>query len=121
MKKMTMLLLLCMMCSGCSTQDNQKSEKQNVYNDGTYTTTANGYGGEFQVETIMKDDKIDDILVKEHNETPSIGGVAIEQMIKNMKAENKGDVDVISGATKTSQALKDAVLNALNKAKNTSK
>ena len=33
--------------------------------------------------------------------------------------ENKYDVDTISGATKTSQALKDAVKNAYEKAKNT--
>ena len=66
-----------------------------------------------------KEDKVVDIVVKEHNETPSIGGVAMEQMIEKMKTENKYDVDTISGATKTSQALKDAVKNAYEKAKNT--
>lgn len=117
MKKITLLLLLCVFFCGCQTQE-KSSQKTNTYSDGTYTTSANGYGGEFQVETILKDDKIQDILVKEHNETPSIGGVAIEQMIKNMKSENKADVDLIAGATKTSQALKDAVVNAFDQAKN---
>lgn len=42
-------------------------------------------------------------------------------MITSMKKENKYDVDTISGATKTSQALKEAVKEAMEKAKNTSK
>lgn len=120
MKKLVILFLVMMMC-GCSSQSKKEEPKKTVYKDGTYTTTAVGYGGEFQVETTIKDDKIEDVLVKEHNETPSIGGVALEQMITSMKKENKYDVDTISGATKTSQALKDAVKEAMENAKNTSK
>ncbi|WP_050635442.1 FMN-binding protein [Candidatus Stoquefichus sp. SB1] len=120
MKKITTLFLVIMLC-GCSQQKKQEESKKTIYKDGTYTTSAIGYGGEFQVETTIKDDKIEDIVVKEHNETPSIGGVAVEQMITSMKKENKYDVDTISGATKTSQALKEAVKEAMEKAKNTSK
>ena len=81
---------------------------------------AMGYGGEFEVETTFKDDRIQDIIIKEHNETPSIGGVALEQMITAMKEKNHYDVDTISGATKSSQALKEAVIKAYEKAKNES-
>lgn len=118
MKKLTVLLFAIMLC-GCASPKQKEETKKTVYKDGTYTTTAVGYGGEFQVETTIKDDKLVDVVVKEHNETPSIGGVAMEQMIDKMKKENKDDVDTISGATKTSQGLKDAVKEAYEKAKNT--
>ncbi len=116
MKKLTLLLLAIMIC-GCTNQKEQ-SKPKTTYQDGTYTTTAVGYGGEFQVQTTIKDDKLVDVVVKEHNETPSIGGVAIEQMIDKMKKENKYDVDTISGATSSSSALKNAVGEAYKKAKN---
>lgn len=120
MKKIIFLSLAIMLC-GCSQSDqSQKEEKTTVYKDGTYETTAIGYGGEFHVETIIKDDKIQDVIIKEHNETPSIGGVALEQMSANMKKENSYDVDTISGATKSSQALKEAVTKAFEQAKNKS-
>lgn len=118
MKKLSLLLLTIMIC-GCANKTDKDTTQKTVYKDGTYTTTAVGYGGEFRVETTIKNDKLVDIVVKEHNETPSIGGVAMEQMIDKMKKENKQDVDTISGATKTSQALKDAVNEAYKKAKNT--
>lgn len=120
MKKLSLLFLVLLMCYGCSTPKEETSEKKTVYKDGTYTTTATGYGGNFEIETMIKDDKIQDIVVKEHNETPSIGGVALEQMIDKMKNENSYDVDTISGATKSSQGIKDAVAQAFEKAKNTS-
>lgn len=113
MRKIIIFLFCVLTVFGCS----QKVEDDRIYKDGTYTTTANGYGGDFKVNTKIKDDRIVDISVDEHNETPSLGGVAIEQMIKNMKEKNDYEVDVISGATKTSQALKIAVKEAINNAK----
>lgn len=115
MKKIGLLTCILVLCSGCATQQDQT--KDTMYKDGTIKTIASGYGGDFEVETTLKDDKIQDIIVKENNETPSIGGVAIEQMIQSMKEKNSYDVDIVSGATKTSVALKEAVLEAMEKAK----
>ena len=116
MKKIMILCLSLLIC-GCANEKKKETAKQTTYKDGEYETIANGYGGEFQVTTTIKNDKIEDVVVKEHNETPSIGGVAIEQMISNMKDNNKYDVDTVSGATKTSQALKDAVKKGFEEAK----
>ena len=66
----------------------------------------------------VKDDKLEDIVVKKHNETPSIGGVALEEMIKKMKEENNYDVDIVAGATLSSNGIKDAVKEAYSQAKN---
>jgi len=120
MKKIGFIFLIFVLCYGCSNEKKMDVD-QSLYTDGTYKTTSVGYGGEFDVETTIEDDKIKDIVVKEHNETPSIGGVALEQMITKMKKENKADVDIVSGATKTSQAIKEAVKSALENAKNKGK
>ncbi|MCI9093658.1 MAG: FMN-binding protein [Coprobacillus sp.] len=119
MKKICFVILSVLLCGCSSTKDVE--EKKTIYKDGTYTSTAQGYGGNFEVQTILKDDKIVDVIVKEHNETPSIGGVAIEQIITKMKEKNTYDVDVISGATKTSQGMIAAVEDSMKNAKNTTK
>lgn len=116
MKKIGIVMLSLIMC-GCSSAPDSDA-KNNKYKDGTYESTAQGYGGDFQIETTLNDDKIKDIVVKDNNETPSIGGVAIEQMIEKMKEKNTYDVDSISGATKTSQAVKAAVKSALEQSEN---
>ena len=118
MKKIGIMLLAFVLCGCSSSTDTKDKDDNSVYKDGTYETTAQGYGGEFKVETTIKDDKISDIVVKENNETPSIGGVAIEQLIEKMKEKNTYDVDSISGATKTSQGMKDAVKSAFDQNKN---
>ena len=105
---MKYLLLTCLLVlSGCS----KPVENQKMYHDGTYKAMCNGYGGEFEVTIEIKDDQIVNAYVPSHNETPSIGGVAIEQIIGYMKDE--GSSDVISGATITSTAL----LEGINEAK----
>ena len=111
MRKVSVLLLCLFLLTGCHSQ--KTTTQDTIYRDGTITTVASGYGGEFEVETIVNNDEIVDIIVKENNETPSIGGVAIEQMIEIMKEKNSYDVDTISGATFSSQALKDAVKEAM--------
>lgn len=114
MKRVLLLLsvLLLMGCSANTTEDNS------IYKDGTYTATVNGYGGDFEMTVIIKDDKITDITVGENDETPSIGGVAIEQLITNMKEKQSDDIEIVSGATKTSQGMINAYQDILKQAKN---
>lgn len=120
MKKIGCIILSLFIC-GCSQNKQVKNENDHVYKDGTYTSTAQGYGGDFKVSVTLKDDKIVDIIVDEHNETPSLGGVAIEQMITQMKDKNSYDVDIVSGATKTSQGMIEAVKVAIQGAKDQTK
>lgn len=116
--KKTGLLIFALMICGCSNTTQKNQIQNNVYKDGTYISTAQGYGGSFEVKTTIRDDQIINIEVKDHNETPSIGGVAIEQIIKQMKQSNSYDVDIISGATRTSQGMREAVKDAVENAKN---
>jgi uncharacterized protein with FMN-binding domain len=112
MKKL--ILILSVLLVGCSYQ----KESENIYKDGTYETSVDGYGGTFKMEVVIEDDKIKDVVVGENDETPSIGGVAIEQLISEMKEKQSSDIDVVSGATKTSQAMINDFQEILDKAKN---
>lgn len=113
MKKL-LLLLMVFMLVGCQQQEVNESK----YKDGSYNTTVHGYGGDFDMKVTIKDDKILDVIVGENNETPSIGGVAIEQLILQMKEKQNNDIEVVSGATKTSNGMINAYKEILSMAKN---
>lgn len=83
--------------------------------DGDYEGSAQGYGGELTVKVTIKDGKISAIKVVSHNETPEYFKAA-SAILDNMVKSNSFDVDAVSGATVTSNALKSAVSKALVKA-----
>lgn len=114
--KKVILLLTVFLLVGCSNSQT-KEESPQIYKDGTYKATVNGYGGDFEMKATFEDDKIKDIVVGENNETPSIGGVAIEQLITQMKEKQTEDIDAVTGATKTSQGMINAYKEILSKAK----
>ena len=114
--KKVLLLLTVFMLVGC--QGNKQVEETNMYQDGTYNATVNGYGGDFDMTVTIQDGKVLDVVVGENNETPSIGGVAIEQLINQMKEKQDGTIDTVAGATKTSQGMINAYEEILSKAKN---
>ena len=114
--KCLFIVMLLFTLSGCINQNNPDKDMSTVKN-GTYNAVAKGYGGEFEVEVVFENDVISDIYVKEHNETPSIGGVAIEQMISKMKEKNSYQVDIVTGATYTSNAIIDAVKSVYEESK----
>ncbi len=92
-------------------------DEDGMYADGTFTGTADGYGGEIEVEVTIEDDEITDIEVVSHDETEGIGDDAMDEL-KDRVIEEQGteNVDAISGATVTSDAFLEAVDDALDQA-----
>ena len=87
------------------------------YNTGTFTGSAKGFGGTVYATVDVKDDgKIGSISFKGENETPTMGGAAIEKINGLMKTSPATEFDTVSGATITSTALKEALKNALEQA-----
>lgn len=74
---------------------------------------AQGYGGILKVMVTTDRDRIASVQVTEHHETRGVGTRAIEQLPDAMVRENTWDVDSVSGATVTSNALRAAVRDAL--------
>lgn len=75
--------------------------------------SAPGRNGDIKVTVVATPDKIYQIKVDEHQETQNIGTVAIKKLpVEIFKTQNM-QVDIVSGATITSDALKAAIVNAL--------
>lgn len=84
-----------------------------IYSPGTYIGTADGFGGEVIVEVTVDYTQITNVDVKEQSETAGIGTGAIDTLINEMIEIGSPNVDVISGATISSQAFIEAVKHAL--------
>lgn len=80
---------------------------------GTATGTAEGNGGEVAVTVTLEDGKIKDVKAEGLEETPGIGELALEQLPVAMVEGNTINVDVVSTATITSQAVIEAAKNAI--------
>lgn len=74
---------------------------------------AQGYGGLLRVSVTMDGDRIAGVNVTEHQETEGVGTRAIDALPAAIVAANSTEVDGVSGATVTSNAIKAAVQNAL--------
>lgn len=86
------------------------------WKDGTYTGSAEGYGGTIKVRVTIKDGKIDEISVTSHDgETASYYNKAKKIAAQIVKKQSP-NVDTVSGATYSSNGIKNAVIKALKKA-----
>jgi uncharacterized protein with FMN-binding domain len=89
-----------------------------VYTDGTYEGTSDaGMHEGLKVSVSVKDGKISEVSIIEHDETEGIGTSAFGPVTEAIVDAQSTDVDSVSGATKTSNAIKEAVDGALAQAK----
>ncbi|MDO5085249.1 MAG: flavocytochrome c [Erysipelotrichaceae bacterium] len=92
------------------------TKKSSGIKDGTYTGSGQGNNGPISVEVVVKDTKLNEIKVTEHNETKGLGDVAMDAIIALMIENNTTNTDVVTGATYSSKGLQEAVNDALMKA-----
>ena len=90
---------------------------ESAYADGVYEGTGSGNGGDMNVEVTVENGKITDIVLKDdHNETPGIFEMAVDQVIPAIIEAQSTEVDSASGASMSSAGIKEAVEDALSKA-----
>ena len=82
----------------------------------TLTGTGKGFSGDVTVTVTKEGDKITNVVAVGANETPGIGDKAINELPGKIVEANSTEVDVIAGATYTSNAIIYAVNNALDSA-----
>ena len=92
---------------GCS------SEK--LYQDGVYIGESEGYYSIVKVQVTIQGGRIWDIQILEHEEPEILAKIVFEKMPPKMMKANTNEVDVIAGATYTSQSMIEAVGDALEK------
>ncbi len=85
---------------------------------GDYEATAQGFGGNVTVKITVDDSTVTAVQVTGEGETPALGGAAIEGYNTSLVGVTDADaVEVTSGATVTSNAVKAAFADALAQAK----
>ena len=77
-------------------------------------STVNGKNGPIVVDVVVKDGVITQVVVRLHSETPGVGSVAVDWLPGRIVEANSIDIDGITGATVTSDAIKAAVQAALD-------
>ena len=124
MKRTLSLLLAFVMvlglaaCGGNTAQETTAaataaSEEAGIYTPGTYTGTAAGKNGDVKVEVTFSANAIDSVKVVEHSETAGISDGAIENIPTAIVENQSLAVDTVSGATITSEAILNAVADAV--------
>ncbi len=83
---------------------------------GTYSATEQGFGGEITVEITVDEESITDVKITGDNETPTLGGIAVEEMDDQILKAQSPNVEGISGASVSSGAIKAAATAALEEA-----
>ncbi len=77
------------------------------------TGSAVGYGGNVTVTITLTDGVITNVKAEGKDETPGLGGSVVEKMPAAMMENNSINVDGMTGATMTKNAMKEAAKQAL--------
>lgn len=93
----------------------QVTSELQKYKDGTYTGVGVGYGGELEVNVTVTNGKIMNIVVGKHNETKYFSN-AYPAIPNEIITQQSPQVNAVSGATRSSEGIMDAVAAALVKA-----
>lgn len=86
---------------------------QGAYADGTYEGEAQGFGGPVKVSVNVSDGTIADITITEAKKEDGAYLDMAKGVIDEIKSQQTTDVDVVSGATFSSNGIINAVKAAL--------
>jgi fumarate reductase flavoprotein subunit len=111
-------LVLLALLTNCDTSNGSTEPSEARYKPGIYTSRAAGFVSDIKVSVTFSEDKITGITIDEHHETIARNTVAfaIEHIPDSIIQSQSMDVDVVSGATYTSKAIKEAVKNCVSQA-----
>ena len=93
------------------------AETAAIYTPGTYMASAPGFGGEVVVTITVDETAILSATVEAAGETVGIGSVAAEKLAEEIMAKQSHQLDAVSGATRTSEAVKKACESCIAQAK----
>ena len=129
---------VCTAVSGCSSQpaatsteapaettealettkaETETQEERGTYIPGTYTATAQGFGGDVTVTITVDAKSITEVVIEGAQETDGIGSRAVEELPEAIKSAQSEEVDAVAGATITSKAIQTAAGEALAQAR----
>lgn len=106
---------------GQSTDSSPKDDSEVVneeisFEAGKHTGKAEGHNGTIEVEVEFSEDQILAIDVLHSEETEHLAGLVYERIPEEVIKDQTTNVDFVSGATITSAAFKNAIIDAINNA-----
>ncbi|MCB2288178.1 FMN-binding protein [Clostridium sp. CS001] len=113
MKKLlgvTLIIILAIELMACGS-------KNIIYNAGSYEGNAEGHIGPIKVQIVTDQYEIKEIKILEQQETPVIADIVYEKIPARIIKANSPNVEVVAGATYTSNGLIHAISDGLSKAK----
>lgn len=96
-----------------SDDNNIASDTAGQYADGVYTGTGNGFRGATNVTVTVENGEITEITVNSYSDDDKFFSRAESGVITSIIKSQSTDVDAVSGATFSSNGIKEAVADAL--------
>ena len=114
-KTLFVVLCTCLALAGCSSKTAEETSEAIFANPGTYSATVQGRNGDLTVTATFTESKIESIEC-DNEETVGIGTTAIDSLIETITENQSIAVDVVSGATVSSNAFMDALKDCIEQA-----
>ncbi len=116
-KAETIILSACIAVSLFTPATKINAEEKNViYKDGVYEGSAQGYMGNVKVSVTIESGLITEVKEVSNSDTPAFWNMA-KTLFDKIKEAQSAEVDSVSGATYSSNGIKNAVAQALENAK----
>lgn len=111
---LAIVLAFSMLIVGCSQNGNlSETGSETAAEKVTGEAVAKGYAGDVKVSLTIEGNDITNVDIEADSETPTIGGKAAEQLKEMIEKSNSTNVDAVTGATLTSNAVIEAANEAI--------
>lgn len=117
MKKISTILLSGTMLVGMTACTNNNTSGK--YTAGTYSGTGIGHSSDVTVTATFTNTDITDVKLDVSGETESIGGAAADKLVEQILKAQSSEIDGVSGATETTNAVKNGLQEAIDQASGT--
>lgn len=111
-----MLAAAAMTSAAQASADAQDASNVLKMTPGAYVESAIGWNGPIEVKTTVSDNRIDSIEILKSDEVPYIADEPMKAIIQKVVSEQNLSVDVVTGASRSSEALLRAVGQAVQAA-----
>ena len=111
-----MLAAAAMTSAAQASADAQDASNVLKMEPGAYVESAIGWNGPIEVKTTVSDNRIDSIEILKSDEVPYIADEPMKVIIQKVVSEQNLSVDVVTGASRSSEALLRAVGQAVQAA-----
>ena len=94
-----LLLIAALLLAACGGTPSSQPGSTGAYTAGTYTGEGQGYGGTVTVTIETDGNSITKVTAAGEDETPNVGGAALEDLAAQVLAAQSAEIDGVAGAT----------------------